>query len=89
MNYRSCVKWKEAKAALAKQAPERSRKSVATGQPAAPKAQRGSPIAEQMDLGEGWTHAVRVGRVVKAKIPSTNPHPSPLPQPVKKAPDSL
>ena len=36
-NYRGCVKWKEAKAALAKQAPKRSRKSVATGQPAAPK----------------------------------------------------
>jgi len=36
-----------------KQAPERSRKSVATGQPAAHEAQRAGPSAEQMDLGEG------------------------------------
>jgi hypothetical protein len=47
-----CVKWKEAKAALAKQAPGRARKSPATGQPAAPKAQWAGPSAEQMALGE-------------------------------------
>jgi hypothetical protein len=35
-NYRGCVKWKEAKAALAKQAPERARKGASTGQPPAP-----------------------------------------------------
>jgi len=82
------VKWKKAKAALAKQAPERSRKSVATGQPAAPKAQRAGPSAEQMDLGEGWNHVVRGGRVVKATTtPPTNSHPKPPPQPVTEAPE--
>jgi hypothetical protein len=39
-NYQGCIKWKEAKAALAKQAPKHSRKSDVTSQPAAPKAQR-------------------------------------------------
>ena len=85
-NYRGCVKWKEAKAALAKQAPERSRKSVATGQTAAPKAQRGGPSAEQMGLGDGWNHVVRGGLVVKATTtPPSNPHPNPPPQPVTEA----
>jgi hypothetical protein len=42
----------EAKAALAKQAPEHSRKIDVTSQPAAPKAQRAGPSAEQMDLDE-------------------------------------
>jgi len=79
-NYRGCVKWKEAKAALAKQAPERSQKSVATAQPAAPKAQRAGPSAELKNLGEGWNHVVRGGRVVKATTnPPNNPHPNPPP----------
>ena len=51
-NYRDCVK-KEAKAALAKQAPDRGRKSTATGHTAAPIAHLAGPSAEQMDLGEG------------------------------------
>ena len=50
---RGCIKWREAKVALAKQAPERARKSALTGHPAAPKAQRNGPSAEQMDLGDG------------------------------------
>jgi len=80
------VKWKEAMAALAKQAPERSRQNVATGQHAAPKAQRACPYAEQMDLGEGWNHVFRGGRVVKATTsPLTNPYPNPS-QPVTEAP---
>jgi len=74
--YRGCVNWKEAKAAIAKQAPERGRKSVAIGKPAAPKAQRVGPSAEQMDLDEGWNH-FRGGRVVKATAtPPTKPNPS-------------
>jgi len=60
-NYRGYVKWKEAKAAIAKQAPQRRRKSVATAQPAAPKAQRAGPSAEQKSLGEGWNHVVQGG----------------------------
>ena len=85
-NYRGFVKWKEAKVALAKQAPERSRKSVAAGQPAAPKAQRASPSAEQMNLGEGWNHVVQGRRVVNATTTSpTNPHPNPPPQQVTEA----
>jgi hypothetical protein len=75
------------KAALAKEVPERSRKSVTTGQPAAPKAQRAGPSAEQMDLGEGRNHIVRGGLVVKATTtPPPNPHPNPPPQ-VTKAPE--
>ena len=42
-----CVKWNEAKKVLVKPAAERSRKIVATGQPAAPKAQRAGPCAEK------------------------------------------
>ena len=81
------MKWKEARAAFAEQAPDRSRKSVATGHPASPKAQRASPSAEQMELGEGWNHAIRGGRVAKATTPPTNPQPNPPPQPVTKVPE--
>ena len=65
-SYRGCIKWKEARAALANQAPERVRKSATTGHRAAPKAQRAGPSAEQVDLGEGWNDVVRGGRVIKA-----------------------
>jgi len=86
-NYRGCVKWKEARSALAKQAPERSRRSVATSQPAAPKALRAGPSAEQRNLGEGWNHVVQGGHVVKATTnPPNNPHPNPPPHHVTKAP---
>jgi hypothetical protein len=37
-----------------------------------------------MDLGEGWNHVVRGGRVVKA---TTTPIPNPSPQTVTKAPE--
>jgi hypothetical protein len=57
-NYRGCIKWKEAKAALANQAPEHGRKSAA-GNLAAPKARWAGSSAEQMDLGEGWNHVLR------------------------------
>jgi len=66
MKYQGCVKWKEARAALAKQAPERARKNADIGHPAALKTQRAGPSAEHMDLGEGWNHVVRGGRFVKA-----------------------
>jgi len=79
-NYRGCIKWKDAKATLAKQAPERTRKSAATGQPAATKVQRARPSAGQMDLVEGWKHIVRGGGVVKATTTSPpNPNRSPYP----------
>jgi len=55
-NYRGCVKWKEAKAALAKQAPQRTPRNAAAGHPAALKAQQAGPSAEQLALGEGWSH---------------------------------
>ena len=86
-NYRGCVKWKEARAGLAKQAPDRSRKSGATGQPVAPKAQRASPSPEQMELGEGWNHVVRGVCVAKVSTPPTNPHTNPSPKKVTKAPE--
>jgi hypothetical protein len=58
-SYMGCVKWKEAKAAVAKQASEGVQKSAARS--AAPKAQRAGPSAEQTDLGEGWNDVVRMG----------------------------
>jgi len=82
-NYRGCVKWKKARAALAKQAPERARKNAATGHPAA---QQAGPSAEQTDLGEGWNHVVRGRRVVKATTPPPNSNPKPTPQPVTEVP---
>jgi hypothetical protein len=82
---RGCIKWKEAKAALAKQSPEHSRKSDVTSKPVAPKAQRAGPSAEHMDLGESWSHVVRGGRVIKATT-SPPPHTSPARQPVTEAP---
>jgi len=76
-NYRGCVKWKKAKAALAKQALDRGRKSAATTHLTAPKKQRAVPSAERMELGERWNHVVRGGRVVKATTPPTTiPNPS-------------
>ena len=61
--YRGCVKWKEAKAAIAKQAPAQGRWRVATNQPSVPKAKQAGISAEQMDLGEGWSHVVCGARV--------------------------
>jgi hypothetical protein len=59
--YHSCIKWKEVKVALSKQAPEHVCKSAAMGHTAAPKAQQAGPSAKQMDLGEGWNHVVQGG----------------------------
>jgi hypothetical protein len=67
-NYRGCAKWKEAKAALAKRAPN-VRGSVG-GAPSPPKAKQAVPSAEQEDLGTGWSHVVRGGRVVRAPLPN-------------------
>jgi len=79
------VKWKEAKAALAKQAPERSRNSVP--QVILPLLKLSGPVP----LPSRWTWA-RVesrrprGRVVKVTTtPPNNPHPKPPPQPVTEA----
>ena len=77
--YRGCIKWNEAKAARAKQAPERVRKRAATEKSAAPKAQRVWPSPEQMERGDGWNHVVRGGYVFKA---TTTPTPYPNQNPV-------
>ena len=83
-SYRGCIKWKEAKAALGKRAPG-VRKSAATSQSAAPKAQGAGPSAEQTELGEVWNHVFRGGRVVKATTtPKSNPKPTS--QPVTEVP---
>ena len=81
-NYRGCVKWKEARAALAKQAPQRAPRNA----PAAPKAQQAGPSAEQLALGEGWSHVVRGGRVAKATATPPPIHPNLPPQPVTGVP---
>ena len=70
-NTGGCIKWKEAKAAIAKQAPEYGRKNTATGHPAASKAQQAGPSAKQMDLGMGWNHVVRGG--VSSRLPPIHP----------------
>lgn len=62
-----CINCKEAKAALAKQAPELVRKSAATCHPAAPKVQWAWPSAEQMALDKCWDHVVR--RCVSSRPP--------------------
>ena len=85
-NYRGSVKWKEARAALAKQGPERSRKNAVTGHRAAPKTQQAGPSVEQTNLGEGWNHVVRRGRVVKATTPPPNSIPNSTLQPVMEVP---
>jgi hypothetical protein len=70
-NYRGCSKWKEAKAALAKQVPmQRTRTSGAAVQPAANKVVTPQPSAEQQSLGSGWNHVVQGGRIVKATLPT-------------------
>jgi len=53
-NYWGCVNWKEAKAALARQAPVRGQKNAATGRPAAPNAgwARSLCWAEEPEHGE-------------------------------------
>jgi len=52
-NYRGCIKWKEARAALARRAPSHALVKT-TSQPAAqkPKPRRAGPSAEQVDLAE-------------------------------------
>jgi hypothetical protein len=74
-NYRDCVKLKEAKAAHAKQAPGRGPKSTNTGKSPTPTAKQAVPSEQQLQLGEGWSHVARRGRVVKATHPPTNPIP--------------
>jgi hypothetical protein len=76
-NYRGCVKWKEARAALAKRAPVQGPKSSTAGNSPAKKATQFKPSEEQMQLGEGWSHVVRGGRVVKATTPPPTPNPVP------------
>jgi len=85
-SYRGLVKSKEAKAALAKQAPQRAPRSAATGHPADPKAQQAGPSAEHLALGEGWSHVFRGGRVAKATATTPAHYPNPPPQPVTEVP---
>ena len=83
-NYPGCIKEKDARVALANQAPERTRKNAATGHPAAPKSQRAGPYAEQVDLGEGRKHVIQGERVAKVTT-TTTPPPNSSPQPVTEA----
>jgi hypothetical protein len=67
-NYRGCSKWKEAKDAAAKLAQrERSRKDGVSTRLPAPKSAPVKASPEQENLGSGWNHVVRGGRVVKAQ----------------------
>jgi hypothetical protein len=71
-NYRGCVKWKEARAVLAKQAPLLASKNAATGHPAAPKTQQAGPSAEQLALGEGGATSFE-GGVLRRLLPPLRP----------------
>jgi hypothetical protein len=73
-NYGDCVKWKEARAALAKRAPDQGQSITATGKSAS-KPRRTEPSAEQRDLGEGWSHVVRGGEL---SVPSHHPLLNPI-----------
>ena len=71
-NYQGCVKWKDAKAVLAKQTSvEHSKGGGTPGLPVAPKANQVEPTAKQERLGPGCNH-VHWGHVVRAS-PPTNP----------------
>ena len=59
--YCGCNKWKEARAALAKQAPERCQKSSATDHPIASKPRRAGSSAEHMTWARGWITSSEVG----------------------------
>jgi len=87
-NYRGCVKWKEAKAALAKQAPDRGQKNAATAHLTATKEQRAGPSVEQMDLGKWWNNVVR-GGVLSRPLPHQPVFQIPLPRRSRKLPRSL
>jgi hypothetical protein len=76
-NYRGCLKWKEAKAALVKRMqPERRQTNGATGPPAVKKPARAGLSAKQESLGPGWNDIDQGCRVVKAAV-STPPEPTP------------
>jgi hypothetical protein len=67
-NYRGCSKWKEARAAPAKRAQgERDQKDGVSSRLTAPKSVPARPFSEQENLGPGWNHVVRGGRVMKAE----------------------
>ena len=68
-SYRGCIKWKEAKAALAKRAPEGVRKSAATSQSAAPKAQGAGPSAERRIWARVGTTSSEGGVLSKPPLP--------------------
>jgi hypothetical protein len=72
------MKWKEAKVALTKRAPERDHRSAATGNNPAPKRKPTGHSAEQMDLDEGWRHVVQGGHDFNAN--TTSPNPKLIPQ---------
>jgi hypothetical protein len=75
-NYRGCGKWKEAKAAIARRAPEGPvmRSGAHSGEVRKAPTQP-LPSAEQLSLGDGWNHVLRGGRVAKAQ-PARPPKPT-------------
>ena len=85
-NYHGCAKWKEAKAALAKQAPQRGPRNAATGHPAAPKVQLAVPSSGQLALVEGRSHVARGGVLPRLPPPFRALIQIPRPQPVTKVP---
>jgi hypothetical protein len=74
-SYRGCSKWKAAKVAATKRAQgERGLKDRISTRLPAPKSAPAKPPPEQGELGPGWNHVVRGGRVFKAQ---TTPIPNP------------
>jgi hypothetical protein len=57
--------WKveRSKGAIAKRAPMQSRKTTATSNRATPKSKNVGHSAMQMDVGNGWSHVVKGGKL--------------------------
>jgi hypothetical protein len=82
-NYRGCIKWKEAKAALARRAPERARKS-GDRPTCRTESSAGRVLCRADGPGRGVESRRPKGRVVKA---TTTPIPNPSPQPITETPE--
>jgi hypothetical protein len=86
-NYRGCVKWKEARAALVRKASSTSPRPVARTKQPKTRPSKPAISAEQKSLGDGWNHVVRGGRTVKSQpTPTTTATKPAEKQPNKVAP---
>jgi hypothetical protein len=74
-NYRGCIKWKEARAALAKQAPKHARKNAATSHPADPKLSGTGPLPSRWNWERGGITSYEGGVLLWLPLPSLHNNP--------------